>query len=66
MVVLDATFIGAIRMVQKFLQQLKHLRFGKKQAQKAFSTMVIAISTPQLYLITSMSNPKMPGMHRTI
>ena len=31
--------------------------FGKK-SQKAFSTIVMAISTPQLYLVTSCEKPK--------
>lgn len=34
----------------------------QKKAQKALSMLVMAISTSQLYLITSCEDPKMPGM----
>ena len=30
----------------------------RKKSQKAFSTLVMAISTPQLYLVTSCDKPK--------
>ena len=34
----------------------------KKKEQEAFSNIVLAVSTPQLYLITSCAKPKMHGM----
>ena len=38
-----------------------HAEFNTK-SQKAFSTIALAVSTPQLYLITSLDNLRMHGM----